>query len=233
MSDTQRESLRQRALAKIALLDTAPEQEFDALAKVAQFMLGTSMSSLTLIDSERQWFKARCGPLAAETPRAHAFCPVVFETERALTVADASLDPRFALNPYVLGAPGIRYYAGVPVRVLQADGDRVTVGTLCVLDHRPREPSQADLDMLAELGCLAEALIQTRSAALRAAEAAEERRLAVERLERERRQFKQAERMAHMGSNRYDIPRQTTSWSDGVFAIHEWPPTEVCRTAKS
>ncbi|QRE74437.1 diguanylate cyclase domain-containing protein [Methylobacterium aquaticum] len=223
MLDNQREALRQEALAEIALLDTPPEREFDVLAKLAQRMLGTGMSSITLIAPERQWFKARCGPLAPETVRAQAFCPVVVETEAPLTVADARLDPRFAESPFVTGAPHIRYYAGVPVRARRPAGDVVTIGTLCVLDERPREPTPTDLEVLEELACLAEALIEARAVALRAAETAEEHRLTAERLERERRQFKQAERMADMGSYRYDIEKQSTTWSDGVFAIHERP----------
>ncbi|WP_062018335.1 diguanylate cyclase domain-containing protein [Aureimonas sp. AU4] len=223
MSDSQRESLRQKALAEIALLDTPPEREFDALARLAQRMLGTSMSSVTLIDPERQWFKARCGPLAPETQRAGAFCPVVFETEAPLCVPDAHSDPRFAGSPFVTGAPNIRYYAGVPVRVQQVDGNKVTIGTLCVLDDKPREPSTQDLKILNDLACVAEALVEARAVALRTAEMAEQRRVAMERLERERRQLKHAERMADMGSWRYDIAINTTSWSDGVFAIHELP----------
>ena len=223
MSDNQREALRQNALAEIALLDTPPEREFDTLAKLAQRMLGTGMSSITLIAPERQWFKARCGPLAPETARAQAFCPVVVETEAPLTVADARLDPRFAESPFVTGSPYIRYYAGVPLRVRRPDSGHVTIGTLCVLDERPREPTSTDLEVLEELACVAEALIEARAVALRAAKAAEEHRRAVERLERERRQFKQAERMADMGSYRYDIEKQFTLWSDGVFAIHERP----------
>lgn len=218
-----REAQRQHALAEIALLDTPPEQEFDALAKLAKRMLGTGMSSITLVAPERQWFKARCGPLALETARAQAFCPVVVETEAPLTVADARLDPRFAQSPFVTGAPYIRYYAGVPVRVRRIDGERVTVGTLCVLDAQPREPKLTDLEVLGELACITEALIEARAVALRAAEAAEDRRLSVEGLERERRQFKQAERLANMGSYRHDIEAQRTHWSDGVFAIHELP----------
>lgn len=223
MFDRQREALRQQALTEIALLDTPPEQEFDALATLAQRMLGTGMSSITLIAPERQWFKARCGPLAPETPRAQAFCPVVVETEAPLIVADARLDHRFAQSPFVTGAPNIRYYAGVPVRVRRDDGDTITIGTLCVLDKKPRAPKQTDLEVLADLACIAEALIEARAVALRAAELAEDRRLAVERLERERRQFKQAERLAAMGSYWYDIDARRTSWSDGVFAIHELP----------
>lgn len=223
MSDSQREALRQKALAEIALLDTPPEREFDALAKLAQRMLGTRMSSITLVAPERQWFKARCGPLAPETARTHAFCPIVVETEAPLIVANACLDTRFAESPFVTGAPNIRYYAGVPLRIQRSDGERVAVGTLCVLDDEPREPTAADLDVLEELACIAEALIEARSVAVRVAETAEERRLAVERLERERRQFKRAERMADMGSYRYDIEKRSTAWSDGVFAIHELP----------
>ena len=223
MTDSQREALRQKALAEIALLDTPPEREFDALARLAQRMLGTSMSSVTLIDPERQWFKARCGPLAPETQRAGAFCPVVFETEAPLCVPDAHSDPRFAGSPFVTGAPNIRYYAGVPVRVQQVDGNKVTIGTLCVLDDKPREPSAQDLEILNDLACVAEALVEARAVALQAAKAAEQRRIAVERLERERRQLKQAEQMGAMGSYRYDLTRQMTEWSDGVFAVYELP----------
>jgi diguanylate cyclase (GGDEF)-like protein len=223
MPKGQREEVRQKALAEIALLDTPPEHEFDVLARLAQRMLGTSMSSVTLIDRERQWFKARCGPLAPETARGPAFCNIVFETEAPLVVADASRDLRFTANPFVIGEPNIRFYAGVPVRVRQPDGDAVTVGTLCVLDEKPREPPSVNLDILLELACLAEALVEARTVALRVAVDAEERRLAVERLERERRQLKQAERMADMGSWRHDLERKTTVWSDGVFAIHELP----------
>ena len=223
MPDNHREALRQRALAEIALLDTPPEREFDALARLAQRMLGTSMSSVTLIDPERQWFKARCGPLAPWTERGPALCTVVFESEAPLTVPDARCDPRFADNPFVAGEPHIRFYAGVPVRIRQVDGEAVTIGTLCVLDDKPREPTAADLEILAELAYVAEALVEARAVALRSAEASEQRRVAVERSERERRQLKHAERMADMGSWRYDIALDATSWSDGVFAIHELP----------
>lgn len=231
MFDHQRESLRQKALAEIALLDTPAEQEFDALAQLARRMLGTSMSSITLVATERQWFKARCGPLAPETARAQAFYPIVVETEAPLTVADARLDPRFAQSPFVRGAPNIRYYVGVPVCVRRPDGEKLAIGTLCVLDEQPREPGQADLEVLEELACIAEALIEARAAALRAAEVAEDRRLAVERLERERRQFKQAERLGDMGSYRYDIEARQTYWSDGVFAVHELPVSDGVPTS--
>ncbi len=75
MRDSQREAIRQKALAEIALLDTPPEREFDALARLARRMLGTSMSSITLIDPERQWFKARCGPWHPRPPAGRRCVP--------------------------------------------------------------------------------------------------------------------------------------------------------------
>ncbi len=106
---------------------------------------------------------------------------------------------------------------------MQTGGDAVVIGTLCVLDDKPREPGASDVEVLSELACMAEALLEARLAALLAAGAAEDRRLTVEHLERERRQFKQAERMAVMGSWRYDLGLHVATWSDGIFAIHELP----------
>jgi diguanylate cyclase (GGDEF)-like protein len=223
MRDIEREALRQRALEELALLDTPPQPEFDSLVKLACRLLGTGMASITLVDTERQWFKARSGPLAPQTTREHAFCPVVVETEAPLIVADATLDPRFATSPFVTGTPYIRYYAGVPVRIRRPHGSAVTVGTLCVLDAEPREPCPTDLEPLQELACAVQALFEAQMVALRAAETAENWGRTVEHLERERRQFKQAERMAHMGSWRYDIEKRRPTWSDGVLAIHELP----------
>jgi len=224
MPDPQREALRQEMLAEIRLLDTPPEREFDALARLAQRMLGTSMSSVTLFDAERQWFKARRGPLAPETERGPALCAAVFESEQPVMVGDACTDERFADSRFVTGAPHVRFYAGVPVRARRPDGEAVAIGTLCVLHDEPREPAPADLEALGDLGSLADALVDARAAALRANEVSEALRTAVEELERERRQLKQAEHMARMGSWRYDLDRNVTIWSDGVFAIHELPP---------
>jgi len=152
LSNPRREAQRQLALAEIQLLDTPPEPEFDALARLAQQMLGTSMSSITLFDADRQWFKARRGPLAPETERQPALCAAVFESEQPIVVGDARIDERFATSRFVTGAPHIRYYAGVPVRVRQTNGEAVTIGTLCVLDDTPRTPAPSDLKILQDLG---------------------------------------------------------------------------------
>lgn len=223
MPNSDRESQRQLALREVQLLDTPPEPEFDALARLAQSMLRTDMSSITLFDADRQWFKARCGPLAPETERQPALCAAVFESEQPIIVGDARGDDRFAKSRFVTGAPYVRYYAGVPIHARQVDGEMVTIGTLCVLDQRPRVPKMSDLEILQELGLLANALVDARATALRAINISEGRRSMVEHLERERRQFKQAEHMAQIGSWRYDLEQKSTSWSDGVFSIHELP----------
>ncbi len=128
MLDATREAARRKALADLAILDTAPEREFDVLAEMARRLLDTSMSSITLIDAERQWFKARCGPLAAETERGPALCTVVSRPRRPFWSRDARLDARFAANPSWSARRFIRFYAGVPIRAKLVDGTVAAIG---------------------------------------------------------------------------------------------------------
>ncbi len=137
------------ALAALDVLDTAPEAMFDALVQAAASVCGTSVSLISLIDSERQWFKANHGlPGLTETPRDIAFCAHAVLGEDLFEVPDAAIDPRFSANPLVVDDPSIRFYAGVPIQL--ADGHRI--GTLCVIDQAPRsltEPQRATLRLLA------------------------------------------------------------------------------------
>ncbi len=137
------------ALAALAVLDTAPEAMFDALVQAAASLCGTAISLISLIDSERQWFKANHGwPSVTETPRNIAFCAHAVLGEDLFEVPDAALDPRFSANPLVVDDPSIRFYAGMPIQL--ADGHRI--GTLCVIDRTPHsltEPQRATLRLLA------------------------------------------------------------------------------------
>ena len=224
MLDNSREVERLQMLRDLAILDTLPEPEFDALAKVAKQLFGTKISLLTLIDQDRQWFKARCGLDLSETAREPSFCTLAVEADKPLVVSDALADPRFSNNPLVVGEPHIRFYAGVPVRARKTDGSgMVAIGALCVIDDHSREFSAEDLETLAGLACIAEALVESRAIALRSAELAESRREMVERLNREHRQLEQAERIADIGSWRLSLADNLVEWSDGVFAIHELP----------
>ena len=141
------EERRLAALRRLALLDTPDEPAFDDLTHLAATALNAPIALVSLVDSERQWFKSRVGLTVCETARELAFCAYAIESDDVLEVADASADARFATNPLVTGPPYIRFYAGAPLTT--SDGHRV--GTLCVIDQVPRRLSQGQRDLLAGL----------------------------------------------------------------------------------
>lgn len=173
------ESQRLAALQALDVLDSAPEAEFDALVRVASVVCGVPVSLISLIDQDRQWFKAGLGlDGISQTPREIAFCTHAIESDDLFEVDDATLDPRFASNPLVTGAPDIRFYAGMPLRL--SDGMRV--GTLCVIDRRPRHLEPHQREVLRSLGLAAVRALEGRQAthslrALMARLEASERRL--------------------------------------------------------
>ena len=151
------------ALRALEVLDTAPEAEFDALVRTAALVCGVPIALLSLIDAERQWFKANVGlPSAAETPRDVAFCAHAVLGTEVLEVSDATLDSRFAENPLVTGAPAIRFYAGAPVRI---DGGH-SIGTICVIDHEPRELDSTQRQVLECLAVAAGRALESRRAGI-------------------------------------------------------------------
>lgn len=129
-----REPERLEALRRYRVLDTPSEEAFEDLAYLASHICGTPISLVSLVDSERQWFKARVNFERAETPREEAFCAHAILGKNLFVVPDASADRRFATNPMVAGEGGIRFYAGAPL--ITSDG--FAVGTLCVMDRKPR-----------------------------------------------------------------------------------------------
>ena len=122
-------------LAEYQILDSAPEKEFDEIVQVAAALLNTPISLVSLIDRDRQWFKARYGLGASETPREQAFCAHAIKSDDVYVVGDATKNPLFSQNPLVTGAPDIRFYAGAPL----ITSDNFRLGTLCVIDTAPRE----------------------------------------------------------------------------------------------
>jgi GAF domain-containing protein len=141
------EAARLDALRRYHILDTAPEESFDDFTLLASTICQTPMASMTLIDSERQWFKASIGFVDRETPREHAFCAHAILGPEVLVVEDATSDVRFSENPFVTAAPHIRFYAGAPL----IDGDGHALGSICVIDQQPRPISDTQRNALQAL----------------------------------------------------------------------------------
>lgn len=140
----EREAARIAALESYCVLDTPGEQAFDDLVALAAHVCRTPTALISLVDADRQWFKARVGLDYCSTDRASSFCAHTLATGLELVVPDARLDPRFVDNPLVIADPSIRFYAGVPL--ITADG--YILGTLCVLDTEPRTISAGELGLL-------------------------------------------------------------------------------------
>ncbi len=155
---TASESLRLEALRDLGVLDSAPEVAFDDLAKLAAIVCQVPIALVSLVDADRQWFKARCGLDTQETPRDVAFCAHAIKQAALFEVPDATLDPRFADNPLVTGEPHIRFYAGVPLSGSQG----YPYGTLCVIDVKPRLLTEEQRDGLTRLARRASDALETR-----------------------------------------------------------------------
>jgi GAF domain-containing protein len=152
------EADRLRALAEYMILDTESEAVFDDLVAIAAAICEAPISLISIIDPDRQWFKARHGLAVSETSRDDAFCAHTILGDSTMVVPDALKDERFERNPLVLGDPRIRFYAGSPLRT----PDGYKLGSLCVIDRRPRELTPGQIMILGRLARQASALLQWR-----------------------------------------------------------------------
>jgi len=145
------EQRRIAVLRELKILDSDAEERFDRVTRLAAALFDVPMATITLVDEHRQWFKSRLGLSAREGPRDAAFCAHVVYSSEPLIVPDALQDVRFADNPLVLNEPRIRFYAGYPLIL----DDGCCIGTLCLLDIRPRTLEGPDLERLHDLADIA------------------------------------------------------------------------------
>jgi sigma-B regulation protein RsbU (phosphoserine phosphatase) len=143
---------RLEALHALDLLDTPPEERFDRITRLLTLVLRVPMAYISLVDSDRQWFKSSCGLDSTQTPRAISFCGHAILSDEPMVVPDAAEDERFHDNPLVTGEPHIRFYAGYP---LNGPGGQ-KVGTLCIADRRPRVLGESELEALREMAGIVE-----------------------------------------------------------------------------
>jgi PAS domain S-box-containing protein len=211
------EAARLVALQRYEVLDTPPEEAFDEIAELAAYACGTSSALITLIDEDRQWFKARAEFNGTETPRELAFCAYTILQCDVFEVCDATADPRFAENALVTGEPHIRFYAGAPL--ITADG--YAIGSVAAIDYVPRKLDDAQKRALVVLSHQVVAQLELRR-----------------RLEEER---KRSELAARQSVERFELVARATNdavwdwdlrtdaiwWNDGFQTLFGYEREEI------
>jgi diguanylate cyclase (GGDEF)-like protein len=181
-SGANREQERLLALERLDILDTRAEDTFDRITRLTKRLFDVPVALVTFIDAHRQWYKSGVGTNVTEVPRNDSFCRYVVDEDRPLVVSDATQNETFAHNPYVVGDPHVRFYAGVPLQT--RDGH--SVGTLCIFDDKPRDFSDTDVELLTDLAKIASDQLELRvTASIDPLTGAMSRRLFKEELIRE------------------------------------------------
>ena len=138
------EAARLETLRQYQVLDTESEDAFDDLTRLASYVCDAPTALISLVDANRQWFKARVGIQARETPRNISFCGHAILNRDCFIIEDALFDDRFADNPLVLKEPFVRFYAGMPLW----SPEGFAIGTLCVMDRKPRQLDSGQIEAL-------------------------------------------------------------------------------------
>lgn len=206
----------------LRLIDTAASLEFDTVTKHLKDIFGAEKCSIALVDRDRIWFKSRIGIFDQERPREGSFAAYTILSNEILVVEDARLDERFKDMPIVTGDPGLRFYAGAPLMIRPG----IAIGSLAVLDSRPRRISAKERAALEAMAKVVVGLIEVN----RLAAVSEARRVEIEEkrrvLEMREAQFKQTETIARVGGWEWDLSNNQVNWSDEVYRIHDMPVGE-------
>jgi diguanylate cyclase (GGDEF)-like protein/PAS domain S-box-containing protein len=228
------ERCRLEALADYSLLDSRPLPELDQLVELAATVCNKRIATVTLVDSQRQVFKARYGIDVRQTPRVGALCAAAIHERDLLLVPDASLDPRFQAAPLVDESPFIRFYAGMPLINLAGHA----IGTLAVMDPEPGDLDAKQRRVLRVLAQQVMSLLESQRTIRWLGRAAVERNLEHEaeqrelnrRLERGHARLARAQSVAKIGSWEADLRDGSMSWSRETFRIFDVPPDQLVPT---
>ncbi|WP_348645282.1 PAS domain S-box protein [Methylobacterium sp. BTF04] len=201
---------RREALARYDIIDTSAERVFDDIVQLASMAMGMPVSLISLIDGDRQWFKAETGFGRRETPLTSSICAHAVRQNDVFVIPDTTRDPRTADNPLVTGAPHVRFYAGMPL--LTPEG--VALGTLCVLDTRPRDFTPEQAFVLRTLGRQVMTQLDLRRA-LRERRASDLRNAAI------------LESAIDYGIVAMDLQGRVTTWNVGAYRILGWSEAEM------
>lgn len=197
------EKTRLHILKNYQILDSPTEQAFDELTELAAVICNAPIASISFVDADRLWFKSIIGIQALEAPRVHSFCGHAVQQDGLFVVKDAKLDDRFAQNPLVKGDLGVRFYAGQPL--LSKDG--YALGTICVLDTKPRELSEQQSKALEHISHQIALQLQHRFDLIR--------------LDHMGQLLDKTSSMAKVGGWELDIATRELYWTNEIYSIHE------------
>lgn len=207
------EEKRLKALREYQIMDTGQEKEFDDIVELASAFYGTPISAITFLDNYRQWFKARVGLQPDSTPIEQAYCNYAIQTpDEVMVVEDSLLDPRFSNNPLTTADPNIRFYAGAPL----VTPEGVALGSICVIDKKPRTFSPEEARMLKVLANKVMRMLELRKQNI------EQRRqidTAKEKLNLILSRYAEAQKTAHIGNWDFNVRTQELYWSPEMFML--------------
>jgi diguanylate cyclase (GGDEF)-like protein len=219
-----REGQRIEALQALEILDTDFEPAFDHLVAIARDVFHVPIVLVSLVDTDRQWFKACHGLEIRETPRELAFCNYTVLGSDLFVVEDAEQDERFRHNPFVTGEAGIRFYAGCPLDM----GEGLMAGSICIVDNRPRTLSRKQKEALRSLGTIASSLLHQHRMTLQTTKLAQELAvksqlvdLQAKHLEAQKRILTAASELAKVGAWERNLLTGRLIWSEGMYDLHE------------
>ena len=207
------------ALRDLKIVRSGPSPDFDAITELASDILGCPIALISLVDEAEQWFKAKIGIDVQSTSREVAFCAHTIANNAPLVIPDARLDQRFQFNPLVLGDPNIVFYAGVPISL---DNEH-NLGTLCIIDTKPRNLSDTEYSQLLRLARITESLITAfrEQQATKIARAAERRKSGA--LQRTVSLLEQVKQLSGVGGWELQLDPLALTWTDETKRIHEVP----------